>query len=92
MTIHRREPPVRDYDEMTGWPGTIPPARLRRAILAIREGTPLAELDQETRADMIGMAHCYEANMVSSQDPTVEPPPVAPSTASSGAARAGRAW
>ena len=33
------KPPVSDYMEMAGWPGTIPVKRLRRALDTVRAGT-----------------------------------------------------
>lgn len=67
MTDWNRRSPVRDYTEMAGWPGTIPPGRLRAVMDAIMARTPPDRLKQQTREDMIQLVQSHEANMVSSQ-------------------------
>ena len=70
-----RKPPVGDYDEMAGWPGTISPSRLRRALAAIRDRVTQDELDPETNADVTGMVHAHAANMFSSLREEDDDPP-----------------
>ena len=62
MTSDELASPAGNYDDMAGWPGTIPPRRLRKVAAAIRRGMPREEMDRQTREDALGMAHAQRAN------------------------------
>ena len=49
---------------MKGWPGTIPPARLRFMMEVIQARIPRELLDPQMLQDMAGLLHVDEANMV----------------------------
>ena len=66
MTTWDTPSPIRNYTDMAGWPGTIPTARLRRVMQAVRAGTPEDSLNQQTREDMVGIVHSHKVNMFSS--------------------------
>ena len=59
--------PASNYDEMTGWPGTIPPRRLREALTAIQE-KKILELPQSSqiREDAMTILQVHRINMFSS--------------------------
>ena len=67
MNTNNRPSPVNDYDEMAGWPGTIPTARLLTALSAIKNGTPHETLDPQTQEDITGFVHSHKCNLISSQ-------------------------
>ena len=56
-------PPVSDYMEMAGWPGTITVRRLRNALDAVMSKVPEDMLPHETREDMRGLAFAHGANI-----------------------------
>ncbi len=72
MTAHRMEPPVKEYAEMAGWPGCIPPRRLRNAVAAIEARMPEELQDQQTRDDVLGLLQAHHANFFP-QDPVQDP-------------------
>ena len=68
MKTNKMASPVNDYDEMAGWPGTIPTGRLLRILSVIKKGTPRESLDPQTQNDMDGIVHAHKCNLVSSQE------------------------
>ena len=68
------EPPVRSYREMAGWPATMPPRRLLKALEAVERRTQPDQLDPETRQDLLGLAMSQEVNCFPSQDLGPDPP------------------
>ena len=58
-----------DYPEMYGWPGTISPRRLRKALDAVRDGTPGEQRNRRVQADVKQLLNAHEANILSSQEP-----------------------
>ena len=62
------ESPVSGFSDMSGWPGTIPPRRLRLALEAIR-ARALDDLQEndELRRDAMGLMHAKRINALEKQ-------------------------